>query len=296
MSSQRKIINIACAQSFFGHHLVDLSDIKPGFRLLDVGTGDGACLIPAAKKTGEHGKAIGIDYNDRAVKSANEKLEKCGIPNAAAYKMDARQMSYPDSDFDYALCGFVGFGSIYDYEKKEYRPNKSNKIMEEIHRVLKLGGGAGFSNWRNQECLETLRELTVKYLEESGKSPLRSIGTGYSKEDEEGIKRLMTDAGFTDICIHVEDIDVIYKDDDEWFYYMRRSGRNIIYNAVGEDYSAHKQLKKAILPLLDSHRRDNTLVFTKSVIYSYGTKTTDSPHKVDGKQTIVLTLASEDHR
>jgi len=257
---------------------VELSDIKPGFRILDVGTGDGACLIPAANKTGERGRAIGIDYNDRAVRRANEKLEKCGIPNAAAYKMDARQMSYPDSDFDYALCGFVGFGSIYDYEKKEYRPNKSNEIMEEIHRVLKLGGGAGFSNWRNQECLETLRELTVKYLEERGRSPLRIIGTGYSKEDKEGIKRLMTDAGFTDICIHIEDIDVIYNNDDEWFKNMRGVGRGIIHNAVGEDYSEHKQLKKAILPQIpESHRRANTLVFTKSVIYSHGTKTTGYP-------------------
>lgn len=271
MGSERKKINIRDNYwSFCGHRLVELSDIKPGFRLLDVGTGHGACLIPAAKKTGEHGKAIGIDINDKFVRMTNENLEQCGIPNAAAYNMDARQMSYPDGDFDYALCGFVGFGSVYDYEKKEYR--KPNKIMEEIHRVLKLGGGAGFSNWRNQECIETMRELTVKYLEESGRSPLKSIPPGYSKEDEEGIKRLMTDAGFTDIYIHIEDIDVIYNNDDEWFKHIRGVGRGIIYAAVGEDYSEFKQLKKAILPLLDSHRCADTLVFTKSVIYSHGTK------------------------
>lgn len=282
MDSRRKTINIRDNYwSFCGRRLVELSEIEPGFRVLDVGTGRGACLIPAAKKTGERGSAIGIDINDRAVRMTNENLKKFHITNATAIKMDATLMSFPDSDFDYALCGFIGFGSVYDYEKKKYiPPNKSSLIMEEIHRVLKLGGGVGFSIWRLQEELKTLREFTVKYLEESGRAPLRSNQIGYSKEDKEGIERLMTDAGFTNISDQIEDIDVIYNNDDEWFNYIRRVGQGIIHAAVGKEPREIQKLKNAILPqILERHRRDNMLVFTKSVIYSYGTKTTGSPRR-----------------
>ena len=286
MGSQRKTINIQDNYwLFFGHRLAELSDIKPDFRVLDVGTGDGACLIPATKKTGERGRVIGIDYRDDKVRSANEKLRKCGITNATAIKMDATQMCYPDCDFDYALCGFVGFGRVYDYEKKEYRPNKSNKIMQEIHRVLKLGGSADFSNWLLQEDIATLRELTMKYLEERGRAPLKSISMGYSKEDEEGIRRIMTDAGFTNISVDTEDYDMIYNNDDEWFRYMLAHG--IIQAAVGEDPRDIKQLKQTILTQIpESHRRANTLVFTKSVIYSHGTKIYRIPPEADGKPII----------
>lgn len=284
MSSRRKTINIRDNYwSFFGRRLVDLSDIKPGFRVLDVGTGAGACLIPAARKTGKRGRAIGIDINNDAIRRANENLRKLGIPNATAIEMDAKQMSYPEGDFDYVLCGFVGFGRVYNYEKKEYRlPNKSSLIMEEIHRVLKLGESAGFSNWKLQEEIETLRELTMKYLKESGRTPLKKISMGYSKEDEEGIQRLMTDAGFTNISVKVEDIDVIYNNDDEWFRYMLAHG--IIQAAVGEELEDIKQTILSQIP--ESHRRANTLVFTKSVIYSHGTKTTGSPRRIDGQPTI----------
>lgn len=274
MGSQRKTINIQDNYwSFFGRRLVELSDIKPGFRILDVGTGTGACLIPAAKKTGERGSAIGIDINDNYVRRANENLSNFGLRNATATNMDAKQMSFTENHFDYALCGFVGFGSVYDYERKEYR--QTNRIMQEIYRVLKDGGGVGFSNWRLQGDIETLRELSMKYLEEMGRAPLRRIPMGYSKEDEEGIQKLMTDAGFTNIIIHVEDLNVRYNHDDEWFRYMSGAGRAIVQATVDEKPGDIEHFKRTILSQIpESHRRADTLVFRKSVIYSYGIKTT----------------------
>ena len=46
---------------YFGARLVELANIYPGARLLDVGCGTGSSLFPAASKTGPSGYAFGID-------------------------------------------------------------------------------------------------------------------------------------------------------------------------------------------------------------------------------------------
>jgi ubiquinone/menaquinone biosynthesis C-methylase UbiE len=46
---------------YFGDKLIQLADIPPGSRVLDVGCGTGTSLFTAAEKCGEHGYAVGID-------------------------------------------------------------------------------------------------------------------------------------------------------------------------------------------------------------------------------------------
>ena len=46
---------------YFGVRLVEHAAIPPGARVLDVGFGTGSSLLPAAKRTGASGYAVGID-------------------------------------------------------------------------------------------------------------------------------------------------------------------------------------------------------------------------------------------
>jgi len=46
---------------YFGLELIDLADISPASKILDVGCGTGTSLFPAAERTGPHGYAVGID-------------------------------------------------------------------------------------------------------------------------------------------------------------------------------------------------------------------------------------------
>ncbi|GMQ60743.1 hypothetical protein AN1V17_51460 [Vallitalea sediminicola] len=56
----------------FGERLVQLSNIKDGGILLDIGMGRGASLFPATKEIGITGKVIGIDFSDRMVSEKRE--------------------------------------------------------------------------------------------------------------------------------------------------------------------------------------------------------------------------------
>jgi ubiquinone/menaquinone biosynthesis C-methylase UbiE len=49
--------------SHFGQRLVDLAQIVPGTKVLDVATGRGAVLFPASTRVGSRGHVIGIDFS-----------------------------------------------------------------------------------------------------------------------------------------------------------------------------------------------------------------------------------------
>jgi O-methyltransferase/aklanonic acid methyltransferase len=53
----------------FGRRLVELAKIAPGAKLLDVATGRGAVLFPAARQVGSKGHVTGIDLSSEMVKT-----------------------------------------------------------------------------------------------------------------------------------------------------------------------------------------------------------------------------------
>src|SRR5438046_7804840 len=54
---------------YFGKELVDFAPIPSGARVLDVATGRGALLFPAAEKVGQRGEVVGIDYSKGMVET-----------------------------------------------------------------------------------------------------------------------------------------------------------------------------------------------------------------------------------
>ena len=54
--------------SHFGRNVVALAKLEPGSRVLDVATGSGAVLSPAATAVGPSGTIVGIDLSPEMVK------------------------------------------------------------------------------------------------------------------------------------------------------------------------------------------------------------------------------------
>lgn len=62
-----------------------------------------------------------------------------GLCNAKALQMDAEKLDFPDSSFDYVLCGLaIPFFS------------DSLESINEMYRVLKNGGRIGLSTWKKR--------------------------------------------------------------------------------------------------------------------------------------------------
>ena len=89
----------------FGRRLVDIAAIAPGNRVLDVASGRGAVLFPAAEKAGEFGDAVGVDFAEEMVRLASQEAARLQL-RSRLQVMDAEHLSLPDAAFDQVLCGF----------------------------------------------------------------------------------------------------------------------------------------------------------------------------------------------
>ena len=94
-------------------------------RILEVGIGTGKNL----DFYGKGAKVIGIDFSEKMLQIAKEKLVKSGKKNILLKQMDAENLKFKDNSFDYVVTTCV-FCSVPD-------PIKG---LKEIRRVLKPTG------------------------------------------------------------------------------------------------------------------------------------------------------------
>jgi O-methyltransferase/aklanonic acid methyltransferase len=115
--------------SHFGRQLVELAQIPKGSRVLDVATGKGAVLFPAADAVGPLGHVTGIDLSEAMVLEIAKEISRQNLENVEVCKMDAEYLQFPDESFDCILCGFAIF----------FFP-KPDRALSEMRRVLTPNG------------------------------------------------------------------------------------------------------------------------------------------------------------
>ena len=97
---------IATQQLLVGELLCEAVDVHPGQRVLDIATGRGAVLFPAAQRVGPSGRAIGIDLSEGMVQATAAEISRRGLTHVEIHCMDAEQLAFPPHSFDAVLCGF----------------------------------------------------------------------------------------------------------------------------------------------------------------------------------------------
>lgn len=250
----------------FGHRLVELAEPDTGSSLLDVGTGDGAVLIPAARRVGADGKAVGIDIRPKSVERALRRLRFHEIDNAPALEMNAESLSFEDESFDVVLSGFVGWSHVYDFDAG--RLTEEPKAIREMHRVLKPGGLVGISSWINEEDAELMRHLVSL----STKLDIEDVPRHYSKETESGVRDLLNECGFDDLRTIVEERTFTYTDPGEWLEVLRAYGWHPELAQITGDASTRDTFEREAVKELDKHRVDAGLIFRRTVVLALARK------------------------
>ena len=109
---------------------VELAGLKPGEKVLEIGSGTGTLTLAAKRKVGATGEVDGIDVAPEMVAVATRKATRRRVD--AKFQVGTMQnLPFEAARFDAALCSFMIFHMPEDVRRKGFA---------EIHRVLKPGG------------------------------------------------------------------------------------------------------------------------------------------------------------
>jgi SAM-dependent methyltransferase len=236
----------------FGRRLVEVADIEPGQRVLDVATGRGAVLFPAAERVGPTGAVSGIDLAEGMVRLTSEEAAHRGVP-AQIEVMDAERLDFPDATFDRVLCGF----GIMFFPQLD-------RALSEFHRVLKPGGRVALSTWRvsqGDDLAATLAQLGLMRMDDA---------TALHFNTPERLDAPLVAAGFTTVRVESDEAIFRYADLEQYWQDARGTGLRRWLDAL--DSEQHERVRAALAARLAPHRDADGIALASSALLAVASR------------------------
>jgi SAM-dependent methyltransferase len=106
-----------------------LADLRPGERVLDLGSGAGLDVLLSARRVAPDGQAYGVDMTDEMLAVARANQAKAAVTNATFLKGTIEQIPLPDASVDVVISNCV-INLAAD----------KRAVLREAYRVLVPGG------------------------------------------------------------------------------------------------------------------------------------------------------------
>lgn len=203
--------------------LVELVGIGSGDRVVDIGCGKGAFLLPAARAAGPGGSVTGIDLSPAMVDAARRAARVAGLDNVRVVAGDAAAPALRKASFDVVGSSLVLF-FLAD-------PAAALAVW---HDLLVPGGRLGLTTFGAidpaWEHVDAVFEpyLTPEMLD------ARVSGKKGPFASDAGMVELATSAGFVGVESHTFDLAVRFADAEQWYRFTMSVGQRAHWAAVPE--------------------------------------------------------------
>jgi ubiquinone/menaquinone biosynthesis C-methylase UbiE len=243
-----------------GCRLVKWVQIPGRVDVLDVATGRGAILFPLAEWVGEQGWVVGVDVSGGMTRELAADARRADLRQVVIGQMNAERLGFADGSFDVVLCGHALF----------YFPQATS----EFHRVLRPGGQVGVSVVA-KGCLDWVFEVLGRYLPEESSE---SEDEGEEEETQaintvDGLREVLSRAGFEGVRVVEEEMDVVYADEEEWWSALGTLGVRWALERI--EAGALGRLREEMFERLQAFKQPDGVHVLYRVLYALGKKALD---------------------
>jgi enediyne biosynthesis protein CalE5 len=172
--------------------LVELAEIKPGSRVLDIATGIGEPALTAANQVGKSGHVLATDISTQMLSLAKQRAISLGLQHLIEFKEgDTETIDLPPSTFDAALCRF-GLMLFQDIEAS----------LSNIYKSLVEGGHFAAAVWASPDKVSFIFVPMNTVMKETNSPPPQSGTPGpFTLSDQNNLKNSCQTSGFKDLSI-----------------------------------------------------------------------------------------------
>lgn len=211
--------------SYFGKRLVELGEFPIGAKVLDIACGRGAVLFAASEAVTESGEVVGIDISEGMIDQTRQEIRRRQIANTEVLVMDAEDLQFTGSRFDYVLCGL----------SLSFFPDLKGALSES-YRVLRPGGFIIASTFKKPKKNVRMREW--KHLYKSFKDRVKNVPKIKLPDLNTGrkIKRKMLETGFINVEVKSRSKTFYYQDLDEWWHTVWSRGYRAYLERIPSEY------------------------------------------------------------
>jgi enediyne biosynthesis protein CalE5 len=222
--------HIEKAAQSLSNRLVELAEIRPGQRILDIATGIGEPALTAARIVGATGHILAIDISAEMIAIAKQRAAAYnGLQDTIEYReTDAEDLVLPDLSFDAALCRW---GLMF-------MPNL-NATLIKVHRSLVSGGRFVAAVWADAHNVPVISHA-MQIISESvqmAAAPSPSAPNPYSLADTNRLANYFLGAGFRDVRIETVTVTFEFSSGEDYSRYCQAisAGARIVISNESEE-------------------------------------------------------------
>ncbi|HEU4822882.1 MAG TPA: methyltransferase domain-containing protein [Nitrososphaeraceae archaeon] len=192
--------------------LIELAEIKPGQRVLDVATGIGEPSITAAKVVGTGGHVLATDISRQMLAIAKERATFLRLQDIIEFKeSDAENLDLTNSSFDAALCrwGLMLFPNL-------------DAAIGKIYSSLVSGGRFAAAVWADATKVPIISLATrIIGSQVQMSAPPPGVPNPFSLADTNKLENSLARAGFRGIHIDTVIVTFEFKSGEDYCRYCQ---------------------------------------------------------------------------